>query len=77
MMIDFRSWWRCNGPDLRQLGRVGVKQVGHAHLFRLGHQHGRDAAGLALVFEQMLLEVAGMVVVTEEEIVKFINFCQN
>ena len=69
-MADFRRrsrrLRRMNRRDLRQLGDVDVEEVRHADLFRLGHQHSRDAAGLALVLEQVLLEVAGMVVVAED-----------
>ena len=42
---------------------VDVEQVVDADLLGLGDQHGRDAGGLALVLQEVLLEVAGMVVV--------------
>ncbi len=40
-------------------------QVVDADLLGLGDEDGGDAAGFALVFQQVLFEVAGMVVVAE------------
>ena len=58
--------WTHLGSVVRRRRReddVDVEQVVDADLLGLGDEHGRDAGRLTLVLQEVLLEVAGMVVV--------------